>query len=111
MIVDYHCYKTRGAVKLERNTAVLMASSIKQILVSFNSRRRDLLTSSYEYPGRYNWTWGVVAPLELACTRTNIHAKGNGARNSISAVFRTLATAIAARIGERRKQHGYESIC
>jgi anthranilate synthase len=74
MTFDLHCYQTKGGVRVSRSVLeVLIDTAIDDILLSLNSHRGGLLTSSYEYPGRYKrWAVGFVnPPLELA-TRENV---------------------------------------
>ncbi|MBH8572554.1 anthranilate synthase [Nostocaceae cyanobacterium CENA369] len=72
MIVD-SSYKTLGGVHISRSiTEIKMDTALEEILFYLNSQRGGLLTSSYEYPGRYKrWAIGFVnPPLELT-TRGN----------------------------------------
>ncbi|RCJ21846.1 anthranilate synthase [Nostoc minutum NIES-26] len=72
MILD-SSYTTLGAVHISRSIAeVKMDTALEEILFYLNSQRGGLLTSSYEYPGRYKrWAIGFVnPPLELT-TRDN----------------------------------------
>lgn len=73
MIVDSHSYTTLGGVRVSRSmTEVNIDTALEDILFHLNSQRGGLLTSSYEYPGRYKrWAIGFVnPPLELI-TREN----------------------------------------
>lgn len=68
MISDTRCYTTRGGVCVSRSvTETLMTTAIEEVLLHIDSQRGGLLTSSYEYPGRYKrWAIGFVnPPLEL----------------------------------------------
>lgn len=69
MIFDSHCYTTKGGIRVSRSIVeVLMDTAVEEILLSLDSQRGGLLTSSYEYPGRYKrWAIGFInPPLELA---------------------------------------------
>jgi anthranilate synthase len=73
MIPDSHCYTTEGGIRVSYSTTeVPVDSAIADVLLQLNSQRGGVLTSSYEYPGRYKrWAIGFVnPPLELA-TREN----------------------------------------
>lgn len=73
MITDSHSYTTIGNVRVSRSiTQVKLETALEEILFYLNSQRGGLLTSSYEYPGRYKrWAIGFVnPPLELT-TREN----------------------------------------
>lgn len=73
MTTDSHCYQTKGGILVSRSVVeASMDTAIEEILFCLNSQRGGLLTSSYEYPGRYKrWAIGFVnPPLELA-TREN----------------------------------------
>jgi anthranilate synthase len=73
MIADSHDYTTFGGIHVSRFiTPVKMETALEEILFYLNSQRGGLLTSSYEYPGRYKrWAIGFVnPPLELT-TREN----------------------------------------
>jgi anthranilate synthase len=73
MTFDSHCYKTQGGVNVSRSSfTVATDTAMEEILLRLNSQRGALLTSSYEYPGRYRrWAIGFAnPPLELA-TREN----------------------------------------
>ncbi|MBD2677634.1 MULTISPECIES: anthranilate synthase [Nostoc] len=74
MIFDSRSYKTLGGVIVSRSiTEVKMDTALEDILFHLNSQRGGLLTSSYEYPGRYKrWAIGFVnPPLELT-TQDNV---------------------------------------
>jgi anthranilate synthase len=73
MITDSHSYTTLDNVRVSRSiTEIKMETAIEDILFYLNSQRGGLLTSSYEYPGRYKrWAIGFInPPLELT-TRGN----------------------------------------
>ncbi|HCF28759.1 MAG TPA: anthranilate synthase component I, partial [Cyanobacteria bacterium UBA11049] len=73
MTFDSHCYQTKGGILVSRSIVeASMDTAIEEILFCLNSQRGGLLSSSYEYPGRYKrWAIGFVnPPLELA-TREN----------------------------------------
>ncbi|MDZ8184941.1 MAG: anthranilate synthase [Nostoc sp. ChiSLP02] len=68
MIFDSRSYKTLGGVSVSRSiTELKINTALEDILFHLNSQRGGLLTSSYEYPGRYKrWAIGFVnPPLEL----------------------------------------------
>ena len=65
---DTQSYTTKGGIFISRSvTNTSIDSAIEEVLVRLDSQRGGLLTSSYEYPGRYKrWAIGFVnPPLEL----------------------------------------------
>lgn len=70
---SHHCYITNGCIRVSRSVVEIpIETALEKVLPRLNSQRGGLLTSSYEYPGRYKrWAIGFVnPPLELA-TREN----------------------------------------
>ncbi|MBE9006098.1 anthranilate synthase [Fortiea sp. LEGE XX443] len=73
MITDSHSYTTLSNLRVSRSiTEIKMETAIEEVLFYLNSQRGGLLTSSYEYPGRYKrWAIGFInPPLELT-TKAN----------------------------------------
>ncbi len=73
MYLDTHSYTTSGGIFVSRSaTRTSIETGTEEVLLRLNSQRGCLLTSSYEYPGRYKrWAIGFVnPPLELS-TRDN----------------------------------------
>ena len=69
MSLNSHSYKTKGGIRVSRATVEIDEdTAIEAVLASLDSQRGGLLTSSYEYPGRYKrWAIGFInPPLELA---------------------------------------------
>ena len=65
---DFHSYITLGGIRVSRSlTEVKAETALEEILFHLNYQRGGLLTSSYEYPGRYKrWAIGFInPPLEL----------------------------------------------
>ncbi len=62
--VSYAHYLTRGGIGVQRRVApVCYATSIEQLRDRLDEERGVLLSSTYEYPGRYNrWDIGFVNP-------------------------------------------------
>jgi anthranilate synthase len=61
-------YRTRGGLAVQRTVEQIpLEGAIEPLIDALDSRRGVLLTSSYEYPGRYTrWDMGFVdPPLEL----------------------------------------------
>ena len=86
MIVDSHNYTTLGGVRVSRSmTEVNIDTALEDILFYLNSQRGGLLTSSYEYPGRYKrWAIGFVnPPLELTTRENNFTLKALSDRGKI----------------------------
>lgn len=73
MYLDNHSYTTKGGIQISRFVAdISIDTAIEEVLFRLDSQRGGLLTSSYEYPGRYK-RWGIGffnPPLELS-TREN----------------------------------------
>jgi anthranilate synthase len=73
MYLDNHSYTTKGGIQINRFVSdISIDTAIEEVLFRLDSQRGGLLTSSYEYPGRYK-RWGIGffnPPLELA-TREN----------------------------------------
>ncbi|GFE70105.1 anthranilate synthase [Chroococcus sp. FPU101] len=69
MTIQSHSYITSGGVRICRSTQeVNITTALETILSSLDTQRGGLLSSSYEYPGRYKrWAIGFLnPPLELA---------------------------------------------
>jgi anthranilate synthase len=69
MTLDFHRYRTNGGIDVSRSVyEVDQDTAIDQVLSQLNTQRGALLSSSYEYPGRYKrWAIGFVnPPLELS---------------------------------------------
>ncbi|WP_414752494.1 anthranilate synthase [Anabaena sp. CCY 9910] len=66
-------YTTLGNVRVSRSTTeVKMDTALDEILFHLNQVRGGLLTSSYEYPGRYKrWAIGFINPPLQLTTREN----------------------------------------
>ena len=64
-------YLTKGGIRVYRSVAsVCYATSIKQLCERLDEERGVLLSSSYEYPGRYNrWDIGFVNPPVVIVAR------------------------------------------
>jgi anthranilate synthase len=73
MSFNTRSYTTKGGIFVSRSlTNTSIDTATEEVLVRLDSQRGALLTSSYEYPGRYKrWAIGFVnPPLEIA-TRDN----------------------------------------
>ncbi|ACK70697.1 anthranilate synthase [Gloeothece citriformis PCC 7424] len=69
MTLTSHRYTTRGGIRVSRSTVEISRdTAFNNILSRIDQERGGLLTSSYEYPGRYKrWAIGFInPPLELA---------------------------------------------
>ncbi len=90
MIFDTHYYTTRGGVYVSRSsTETLMATAIEEVLSRLDFQRGGLLTSNYEYPGRYKrWTIGFVnPPLELVTRDRSFTIKAHNDRGMVLLPF------------------------
>lgn len=69
MTLDFHRYQTNGGIYVSRSVyEVDQDIAIDLVLSQLNTQRGALLSSSYEYPGRYKrWAIGFInPPLELS---------------------------------------------
>ncbi|MBD2195502.1 MULTISPECIES: anthranilate synthase [Calothrix] len=69
MYFETGSYTTQGGIFISRSvTNTSIHTAIEEVLMRLDSQRGGLLTSSYEYPGRYKrWAMGFVnPPLEIA---------------------------------------------
>jgi anthranilate synthase len=69
MTLDFHKYQTNGGIDVSRSIyPVDQDTAISYVLSQLNTQRGALLSSSYEYPGRYKrWAIGFInPPLELS---------------------------------------------
>ncbi|MBW4490996.1 MAG: anthranilate synthase [Trichocoleus desertorum ATA4-8-CV12] len=86
MISDPYCYTTKGGVCITRSvTETSLENAIEEILLRIDSQRGGLLTSSYEYPGRYKrWAIGFVnPPLELITRDNSFTLKAHNQRGMV----------------------------
>jgi anthranilate synthase len=96
-------YRTRGGITVERRVEDLEgAGAIEPLVDALDSHRGVLLTSSYEYPGRYTrWDIGFADPPLVLVSRernfrlTALNARGRVLLPPIGAAVRALA-AVAA---------------
>lgn len=100
-------FLTRGGIQVTANVEVLefskslspgtSASAIENLVEQLDSHRGVLLTSSYEFPGRYaRWSLGFVdPPLEISgradqCTIRALNERGKVLMPAIEATIREL---------------------
>lgn len=79
-------YRTQGGIVVHRSTeTVTPEGAVEPILDALDSRRGVLLTSSYEYPGRYTrWDMGFVdPPLELMSRDRTFQITALNARGAV----------------------------
>ena len=64
-------YLTRGGITIRRTIeSVPVRHAVEPILEGLDQRRGALLTSSYEYPGRYTrWDLGFIDPPVVLTAR------------------------------------------
>jgi anthranilate synthase len=68
-MVDDHTYRTVSDIEVLRSvTETSLETAIEEVLLQLDSQTGGLLSSSYEYPGRYKrWAMGFVnPPLEIS---------------------------------------------
>ena len=90
MFFDNHYYTTQGEVSIARYaTETIMQTAIEQVLSRLDSQRGGLLSSSYEYPGRYKrWAIGFVnPPLEIATCDRSFTIKAHNERGMVLLPF------------------------
>ena len=78
MILNSHCYTTQSGIHVSRSAVGMQIDdAIESVLSCLDSQRGGLLSSSYEYPGRYKrWAIGFVnPPLELSTRDRNFTLK------------------------------------
>lgn len=79
-------YRTAGGVRVRRVLEDVDGTvAVEQLVRDLDTRRGVLLTSSYEYPGRYTrWDMGFVdPPLEIGCAGRRLHARALNARGEV----------------------------
>lgn len=90
MTLKSHRYVTKGGICISRSTVEISRdTAIENLLSSLNSRRGGLLSSSYEYPGRYKrWAIGFInPPLELATRDRNFTITAHNDRGKLLLPF------------------------
>jgi anthranilate synthase len=92
--VTAHVSRLEFSPQLQAGTS---AQAIEDLVTQLDSQKGVLLTSSYEFPGRYaRWSLGFVdPPLEIsgrgqACTITALNARGRVLMPAIEAAMKTL---------------------
>ncbi|MGL5878226.1 MAG: anthranilate synthase component I, partial [Xenococcaceae cyanobacterium] len=90
MYLDNHSYTTKGGVNISRFvTDIAIETAVEEVLFRLDSQRGGLLTSSYEYPGRYK-RWGIGffnPPLELVTRENSFTFKALNDRGLILLIF------------------------
>src|SRR5262245_40575478 len=92
-------YVTRGGITVHRTVeGIPMAGAIEPVIDALDTRRGVLLTSSYEYPGRYTrWDMGFVdPPLALTARERRVrlaalNERGRVLLPTVEAALRRLA--------------------
>jgi anthranilate synthase len=102
-------YLTGGGIRVHRTIEALpIANAIEPVIEALDARRGVLLTSSYEYPGRYTrWDMGFVdPPLAIVARGRRLHAEALNARGAVllPAIADAL-TAVEAIEGLERSDH------
>ncbi len=80
------CYITQGKIHVSRSSKEISIDlAIKEVLSRIDSQRGGLLTSNYEYPGRYKkWAIGFVnPPLEISTREDTFSLKALNQRGLI----------------------------
>ena len=79
-------YLTRGGITVRRTIeSVPVRHAVEPILEGLDQRRGALLTSSYEYPGRYTrWDLGFIdPPVVLTARGRHFRAEALNARGRV----------------------------
>lgn len=90
MTLKSHRYVTKGNICISRSTVEISRdTAIENILSGLDSQRGGLLSSSYEYPGRYKrWAIGFInPPLELATRDRNFTITAHNERGLLLLPF------------------------
>jgi anthranilate synthase len=80
------CYITQGKIHVSRSSKEISIDlATREVLSQIDSQRGGLLTSNYEYPGRYKkWAIGFVnPPLEISTREDTFNIKALNQRGSI----------------------------
>ena len=101
-----NCYTTQGKIGVSRSSKEISIDfATKEVLSRIDSQRGGLLTSNYEYPGRYKkWAIGFVnPPLEISTREDTFNIKALNQRGSIliSYLSERLAKCPALEIRDR----------
>ena len=81
-----NCYTTQGKICVSRSSKEISIDfATKEVLSQIDSQRGGLLTSNYEYPGRYKkWAIGFVnPPLEISTREDTFNIKALNQRGLI----------------------------
>jgi anthranilate synthase len=98
MTLNFHNYQTSSGIHVSRSIdEVDQNMAIDHVLSQLNTQRGALLSSSYEYPGRYKrWAIGFVnPPLELSTREHTFKLIAHNERGKL------LLPLIAERLGEQ----------
>lgn len=90
MRLPCHRYVTKEGICISRSTVEISKdTAIENLLSSLNYQRGGLLSSSYEYPGRYKrWAIGFInPPLELATRERNFTITAHNDRGKLLLPF------------------------
>jgi anthranilate synthase len=85
-VFNPNCYITKGKICVSRSSEeISIAFAMKEVLSQIDSQRGGLLTSNYEYPGRYKkWAIGFVnPPLEISTREDTFSIKALNQRGLI----------------------------
>src|SRR5262245_11816934 len=99
-------YRTKLGIQVHRTVEeVPLQGAIRPLITALDQRRGVLLTSSYEYPGRYTrWDIGFVdPPLSLEARGRNFHIfalneRGCSLLRIIAEVIRGVSAVVASEI-------------
>ncbi len=85
-----NCYTTQGKIGVSRSSKEISIDfATKEVLARIDSQRGGLLTSNYEYPGRYKkWAIGFInPPLEISTREDTFSIKALNQRGLIPIAY------------------------
>jgi anthranilate synthase len=85
-VFNPNCYTTQGKIRVSRSSKEISIDfATQEVLSRIDSQRGGLLTSNYEYPGRYKkWAIGFVnPPLEISTREDTFSIKALNQRGLI----------------------------
>ncbi len=106
-----NCYTTQGKIHVSRSSKEISIDlAAKEVLSQIDSQRGGLLTSNYEYPGRYKkWAIGFVnPPLEISTREDTFSIKSLNQRGLILISY--LGDRLAKCSALKIKDRGFELI-
>jgi len=104
-------YRTAGGIEIHRTVSTVpILGAIDELVEALDSRRGVLLTSTYEYPGRYTrWDMGFVdPPLEIVSRGREMRISALNERGRV--MLPPIAAALSTEGAVRSMESGPDSI-